>query len=437
MQRQLNDPTARRAMQASVAEVENAGLLDAYERTEDEIAEYERQLVLIDEGGKELASQQSVEKLIAELQKDRKILELVANLGSGLSGLGTGGMEIAGKASEKVTEELVGQVAGPLKAAKLIVQLSVNAVKAAERWRLWYKFRQDLQRATTAVSALSSTIQGFYNNKKEQIAFHTIEDALLAVQFAGAVVGSVPEPITLAVGKTMSAVASAAEAANKVVNLAYDEVMLRKAWATTKAAMDNPRDRSLGLEALKINPTLGMHAIAWAGLERQDPIARMVLDSCGLNEQTLADGGTTEKNVRQYLETLLDEDRSLMDPEKLQTDWQPKPLTLTAKDWVIVQGRATKVATPKLRANDTSSVIDALKKTDAHDLPGLNARIGTIDPGDLSRFAQETQDVVDALTRYQPKTDDGDVHEEMSGVLALFLKLANDHKLELARIADG
>jgi hypothetical protein len=57
-----------------------------------------------------------------------------------------------------------------------------------------------------------------------------------------------------------------------------------------------------------------MHAIAWAGAERQppEPTARMLLNDFGLNEQTLMVSGTEEK-VRNYLETLLAEDRSLLE----------------------------------------------------------------------------------------------------------------------------
>src|SRR5262249_34007298 len=129
-------------------------------------------------------------------------------------------------------------------------------------------------------------------------------------------------------------------------------------------AMNNPKDRDLGLAALRLNPTLAMHGIAYAG-QKGDPIARMVLNSCGLNEHTMADEGTTEKKVRQYLETLLDEDRKLMDTEKLKTNWQPRDLGLTPNSWVIVVGRATREATPRLKAGGTDKVLDALKKVSA------------------------------------------------------------------------
>jgi hypothetical protein len=432
-------PEVRAAMKKKAAAKLTENLEDDLERSQEEIAEYERQLVLMDEAGLDLAQQKSIENLIAQLKADKKTLELVVSLSSGLSALGSSPVEIASKATEKVTEKLVGEIAGPLQAAKLIVQLSVNVIKAAERWRLWYKFRQNLELARKAGSALSSTIQGFYDNKKEQIAFHTIEDATIAVQIAGSVLGSIPEPITIAVGKTLSAVASAASAANTVANKIYDEVALRTAWATTKDAMNNPKDRSLGLAALRLNTTLAMHAIAWAGLEKRDPIARVVLDSCGLNENTLSDDGSTEKKVRQYLETLLDEDRKLMDVEKINTNWAPKNFALTPKDWVVVQLRGEREATPKLRKDDTSKILEALKKIEAPPtLETYRARVplGGLNAVEIEQRLKEVEEVAKLISTYQPRTEDGSSHEEMAGVLAQFLKLANDRKVAMVLLRD-
>jgi hypothetical protein len=432
----LSDPKARRAMMKNVGKKLEKGLEEKLKASEEDMAEYERQLVLMDEGDADAADQVSIEKLIAQLKADKATLELVVSLASGLTGLGSGATEIASKATEAVTEKLVGQVAGPLAAAKMIVQLSVNIINAADRWKLWYKFRAHLELSKKAVSALSSTIQGFYDNKKEQIAFHTIEDALLAVQIAGSIVGSIPEPVSMAVGKTLSSVAEAASAVNTVAGKVYNEVMLRKAWTTTKAAMDNPKDRSLGLAALRLNPTLSMHAIAWAALEKRDPIARVFLDACGLNEQTLADGGTTEKKVRDYLENYLDEDRKLKDTEQLKTNWQPKNITLSSRDWAIVQVRAAEKATPKLRKEDTSKIREALKKIEANGSLGLFDGKTELDKMGPEIFIEWIKDVDNALSlmdAYRPSGEDGTPHEDMSVLLAQFVNLAKEHKTALIR----
>lgn len=430
----LSDPAARGEMMKNVGKKLEKGLEEKLKASEEEMAEYEKQLVLMDEGDTAAADQASIEKLITQLKIDKSTLELTVSLASGLTGLGSGATEIASKATKAVTEKLVGEVAGPLAAAKMIVQLSVNIINAADRWKLWYKFRANLELSKKAASALSSTVQGFYDNKKEQIAFHTIEDALLAVQIAGTVVGSIPEPVSMAVGKTLSSVAEAASAVNTVAGKVYNEVMLRKAWTTTKAAMDNPKDRSLGLAALRLNPTLSMHAIAWAALEKHDPIARVFLDACGLNEQTLADGGTTQKKVRDYLENLLDEDRQLKDTEQIKTNWQPKTITLSPRDWAIIQIRAADKATPKLRKEDTSKILEALKKIEANgSLVTLDGKteLDLLEPEVFAEWIKDVDTALLLMKAYQPRGEDGTPHEEMSGVLGQFLKLAEAHKAAL------
>jgi hypothetical protein len=394
--------------------------------------------VLIDEGGITSAEALSIERLIADIEKDRATLELVANIGSAISSLGGGATSIANWKLDSLTDVVASEIVGPLKAAKLIMQLAVNVKKAADRAILLSKFKTDLQRSKTAVSSLSSTIEGFVNNKIEQIAFRTVEDALLAVQAASAILGSIPEPFTLAVGKTMSAFATAAQEGAKLTEMIYTKQKLEEAWAKTKAAMENPRDRSLGLAALRLNPTLGMHAVAWAGMEKSppDPIARMFLDSVGLNEQTLAVSGT-EKKVRQYLETLLNEDRRMVDSSKINTNWAPETYTLCTKDWFVITSRAQRDAVPKLRAGDEKGVLQALKMTDKHQLKKLesDARKCEVSFADLNRCLKEVNELCQALDAYQPKNaEDGAEHVEMSSITDEFLKYAAEHKAKLREI---
>lgn len=412
------------------------------QESEEELLEYERALVLIDDGGITLAEQKSIEKLIASMEKDRQTLELVAKIGSAFSSLGTSTVNIANWATDSLSDVVAGEILGPLKAAQLIMQLSVNAIKAAGRMTLLMTFQQNLARSKTAVSSLTSTIQGFLDNKKEQITFRTIEDSLLVIQAAGAILGSIPEPHAMAIGKTLGLVAVAAQEGRKLTEMIYSEKKLSEAWATTKAAMANPRDRSLGLSALRLNPTLGMHAVAWAGMEKKppDPIARMFLDSVGLNEQTLAVSGT-EKKVRKYLETLLNEDRVMLDPSKIKVNWAPENYELTAQDWFIVTSRAQTIAPTKLRPGPEKTVLECLKFTDKHQVPTIQQRLnsGVLLPEDLEQFKTECQELKVALDIYSPLTVDGAKHEEMDTITAKFILLANAHEGKLKELlpVDG
>ena len=417
--------------------------LEDLEAAQNEIAEYERSLVLIDEGGVSVAEQRSIERLIGNLKEDKKKLEFAANLGSNLLGISQEVMPIVNTAGA-ISHQVLGEIVGPLKAAKLILQLSVNLVKAAERWRLWYKFKTDLERSKKAVSALTSTIQGFFDNKKEQIAFRTIEDALIAVQIAASIMGSIPEPFTMAAGKTMAAVATAAEAARDVSEKIYNEAMLSKAWNTTRAAMNNPGNRKLGLKALRLNPTLAMHAVAWAGMQKRDPIARMVLNSVGLNEQSLevSGGNDGERKVREYLEALLDEDRQIRNEGMIDVAWLPPSMTLCAKDWFLVTKRASRDASPKLRLGGEAAIMEGLKRIDQHDRTLLvkftpdTLLAANLTPEQLlakrGAMAQDAGDLYKALDKFDPKTSDGSEHEEMQNVTSQYLKLSKVYLTEIA-----
>lgn len=433
------DPKTMQAILTKSAMPSEVETMDELEKSDEELKEYERALVLIDEGGVASAEQRSIEVLIAKLEKDRQVLELVAQIGSTLESVGGSTVGIANWASDGLTDVVAGNIVGPLKAAKLIIQLGVNVKKAADRWSLWYKFKVDLKRSKVAVSSLTSTIQGFYNNKSDQIAFRTVEDALLAVQAAAAILGSVPEPYSMAIGKTMGLVAGAAQEGLKFSEMVYTEVKLSQAWTITKEAMNNPSDRSAGLKALKLNPTLGMHALAWAAMEKQpaDPVARMALNSLGLNEQTLAVSGS-EAKVRDYLESLLHEDRKMVDPDKLKTDWSLTKITLTVQDWFVTTSRASKDATPKLRLGSEKVVLEAIKKTSKHQVEKWMeiAVIGSFDPTETTRIVAEAKALCDALNAYNPVADDGTFHGEMSCIADEFLKLAAAHKVKIEKLED-
>ncbi|MBV8503096.1 MAG: hypothetical protein JO006_15445 [Paucibacter sp.] len=404
---------------------------------DEELDDYRRQLVLIDEGGIGAADLHSIERLIEQIEQDRLTADIVLSVGNVLTGLGSTSMSIAGAVSVNVTDTLVGEVVGPLKAAKLVMKFAVAVKQANERRLLLEKFKKSLKLSKKAVSPLQSTIQGFFDNKVEQMAFHAIEDALTLVQIAAAVVGSVPEPITMAVSKTMGAIAEAGQSANKFAGMVYNEVMLAAAWKSTLAFIRAPHERAAGLEALRLNPTLGMHAIAWAGMEKKplDPIARNLLSELGLNEQTLMASGT-EAKVRRYLETLLPEDRSLYEPDKVTPDWEPRPLEFTVESWSVAVTRAWREAEPKLKKSTERAVLEQFKIVDAQDLVELatRAQTGAIEAAELEQLQLDAEKLSSLLRAYTPISADGSLHSEMANVAASFIKMSGEHEAALAKL---
>ena len=428
----LLDPKTLKAMAADAVLAEEEEQLEELGKSQEDLKEFERTLTLIDETGVSLAEQRSIEVMIADLQRRKQILKLVNTLGSSLTGIAGTSVNITAWATEQVTDVISGQVGSALKAAKLIIKLAVNVTESVYRWQLFYKFKRDLERSKKAMSSLSSTIQGFFNNKAEQCAFHEMENALTCLQIASAILGTVPEPITMAIGKTMSVCAAAAEANLKVSQMIYDEKRLAEAWTITKAAMDNPRDRTLGLKALRLNPTLGMHAIAWAAVEKTppDPIARMLLNSLNINEEALAVAGDkAEEKVRSYLLELLDEDRKLDDPSKINVEWAPKDYPLTVAGFFKCVSRGEREAVPKVRPGDAQRVIDALKPVEKQKLDELTkaAEIGDIDPKVAAQLELEAETLKTALNDYRPVAPDGSPHTEMGNIGDTYLKAASNH----------
>jgi hypothetical protein len=75
--------------------------------------------------------------------------------------------------------------------------------------------------------------------------------------------------------------------------------------------------------------------------------------------------------VVDYLETLLYEDRQLKDFEKVNTQWKPAKLELTAASWFAVKNRGQTKATRKLSKEGTPDIDKAFKAV--QDQPGIQA----------------------------------------------------------------
>ena len=209
----LKNPKTQMAMLKNVASAtlaaEGGGDEDdVEERGEEEMQEYEAVLTLIDEGGEMGALQEPIEKLIAQLEEGQKIIELIQKLGGTILNAASSGVEIAKSAVDFASKDVLteaamtlgAEVAPVLKAAKLILRMSIEIKLMADRLKLWYKFRKQVDRAQRAGSLLSAPIQGFYNNKKEQVTVHGLEMAAVTIQIAGAICECTHEPHCMASG---------------------------------------------------------------------------------------------------------------------------------------------------------------------------------------------------------------------------------------------
>ena len=181
---------ALKAAQAELidtAALNNEVLTQQLEQSEAETEEFERQLILVDEGGADMARQRSIAVLIGQLEKDRLDLEIVLKVGSLLGSFGgsvvTLGVDssnfqmgqVAGTVATTVGQELV----PALKAAQLVMQMSVTIIQIARRAEIAAKFSADVTKARKAGSPLLPAVENFYSSKVAQQTFASIELALV------------------------------------------------------------------------------------------------------------------------------------------------------------------------------------------------------------------------------------------------------------------
>ena len=119
----VKDPQTLKAMAARAAVPDQEDFLDEMLRSDEELREYEKMLVLIDEGGISAAEQHTIDHLIQQLKRDKQVMDLILKSAGVLTGAAGGAVNMAATATKEVTTVLAGQVTGALKAAQLIIKL--------------------------------------------------------------------------------------------------------------------------------------------------------------------------------------------------------------------------------------------------------------------------------------------------------------------------
>ena len=413
----------------------NERLTEQLEEAQNDSDEFERQLVLIDEGGEDMARQRSIAALIGQLEKDRLDLEIVLKVGSLLGSFGTSVVTLGvdssnfsvGKVAGTVATEVGQSLVPAMKAAQLVMEMSVNIIQIARRAEITAKFGADVKKARKAGHALLPAIENFYSSKVAQQTFASIELALQTVQLAGAICASVPEPITMATGKLLGAIGALASAGNDFAEQVYTDAQLDKGWQRTLEALNNPANRRAGLDALRSNGTLAVHAVAWAATEGGDAIAKEILNSCGVDAQTLADSASDQDAVITYLETRLHEDIQFKDRAKIKTDWAPQPLALSFPGWFALVNRACTVATPKMAATATPELNTALKLLDLQPTAAaITKTLAERSEDQLRSWINQARKVETELSSFHPKTPDNQPHTDMQHLRTSLAEQAGD-----------
>jgi hypothetical protein len=326
------------------------------------------------------ADASSIDKLIAKIEKDRKVFDTAMKISKG-------GIDIAAKLFAPY---------GMYSLALEFMQSCEESLIRVTEIRKWLAAQESFAKAQ---SPLVSSAYNQVKNLGAQITKHAVDATLKAVQLVGNV-------MQFAVGTPIAAIGKAVEGAAKVAAIGvdasfsvYNTVQLERGWAATEAAFRDPKNRRLALQARAKNPTLAKYSIAWGALEKKDPLARSLMKKIGLTEASLERTDTDVHKVVKYLETLYNEDSKLYRECASAFDGIPASPELTPESWqqVINACKNTKEflvtpspeSVPQIKA--ALIALDSVPRDrDATEWVAFHKRLGEKASGRFNVFALDT-----------------------------------------------
>jgi len=344
-----------------------------------------------------------IDALIAKIERDRVLWEMATAIVEG------------GTAFAATFVPALGAVG-------MGVRLAANMVAAGQRLQQYLKWADSQRDFEAAQSELTSASRNFVKNQHNQFIHYTIQAVFKAAQMIGNVL-----KVAAVAAAAGAALEASAAAAGKIEAIVYDKKKkydVEKAWDVTKAALSNPSNRRLGLEARALNPTLAKYGIAWGAVIKKDPLARNALAACHLNEATLSNDDANVDKVVDYLERFYADDDKLYREVEEGAAWMPTNIELTLLSWTQVKQAAIKKA--KLENADTGNIDGWLVV--------LKPKLATLGEKELAERESALQALGTALATYVPKTEKPKDAEAIVKVCKLLQKQAADEfKLVTAR----
>ena len=330
--RQANPDALKAAIKSMEADREADERAAADEEARLMLAEAKMDLKALSDAERTGAEASNIDKMIADLLRDRMILKIATQIA-------TGGADF------------LAQFVPALGAVSAGIKLAANLVAAAQRAQqldAWIKAQKDL---AAAQSALSSSAANFVKNQGQQLAHYSMQAFFAAAQLAGKIT-ELAGPASPA-GTILAAAAGASAKAEEMLMERKDKLDIEKAWKVTYKSLRNPKNRQLGLEARKLNPSLAKYSIAWGAVVLKDPLARDAMRSCGLTEASLKNDNTDVNKVVKFLEVFYEDDKTLYrDSSDPVPEWIPADAEISLKWWGQLRLAAT--TTPKLRLTNAS-----------------------------------------------------------------------------------
>jgi hypothetical protein len=308
---------------------------DAVDEMEREHKSYQASLNRLTKSDPADQDYKSIAKLTEQLKRDRAVVDAAFNLvqaglaiDDSVSSLDYARTDIA-----KPVRALPGASAsirfyGPIMGASELVKCVKNLYAVAQRLTALRDWMNSRQLATSSANPLATSVQNFIRNNAQQCG----QDAVQTVLKLASAVSNFSEavhPIMRASTLALEVVTSTEEALYRF----YKQRQLIAAWKLTKQALDNPKNRKLGLIVRGLNPTLAKYTIAYGAMVEKDQVAIAALNKVGLDRETLMRASSKVGDVVNYLQALYRDDNVIfaeIETEPGKTKVPPPALTVRA-----------------------------------------------------------------------------------------------------------
>lgn len=345
------------------------------------------------------AQMASIEQLIAQLQRDRMILDTLEKL--------------AGSAAAVIDAFVVGIGVGAA------VEFSVNAIKAVNRAKELNEWVDNLQDSQRSGTVYDEAFMNRVRSSRVQLSQDVEKAAIALAKFVGDT--ATMSGIGAGAGAIIKGAASAAGVAADIAFKAYSMAEAERGWNLYQAALKEPANRKKARESLIANATLSKYSIVYGAVVAKDPVAVNAMGKLGLTEKVLANPGTNAAKCAQFLEMRFRDDLTVLRAVPIKKDWYKGEVALTMKSWASIKVAGQRSAEPKLKP-DSSGALDAailaVEKAEA----AVAAKAKDRDPIELyEALLQALARAGKHLEAYRPVGADGKPHAD---VLAFAANLA-------------
>lgn len=281
-----------------------------------------------------------LQDLILQLQKDKKIFQLVETLSS-------------------MPLNVAAKFFPPAGAALDFKKFAFEVGKAVQHARALLEWLDNAADAKAAVSVQVHAMLSRVGMEKRQSVEHAINAALSLTAAVGQVVTTVGAHAA-PVGVAITAGARAGESLAALAKVGIDQAEMARGWQKYQEALKNPGSRKAARRALQENPTLAKYSLAWGALEGGDAIAKSALKKCGLTAAVLSQKDANVKEVQRFLEVMYSEDVVVLRAVPKKQAWYPsnRP-ALSFRSWTAFLGKAVTDAKPPVVKGSGGAVSEA------------------------------------------------------------------------------